>query len=59
MVTGKCRGCTHRDCNIKVKLNQKSYVVFHKLKLYDSHLIMKELIKFAFKINVNPDRLEK
>ena len=51
-ITGKYRGFTHRDCNINVKINQKIPVVFRNLKNYDSHLIMQELGKFNFKINV-------
>ena len=51
-ITGKYRGSAHRDCNIKIKLNHKLPVVFHNLKNYDSHLIMQELGKFNFKINV-------
>ena len=58
-VTGKYRGPTHRDCNVKVKLNNKIHVIFHNPKNYDSHLIMQELVKFNFKINVIPNRLEK
>ena len=46
--TVKYRGCTHRDCDIKVKLNHKTYIVFHNLKNYDSHLLMQELGKFNF-----------
>ena len=57
--TGKYRGSAHRDCNIKFKLNQKICVVFHKLKNYDSHLLMQELDKFNFKINFMPKGLEK
>ena len=38
-VSGKCRGSAHRDCNINLTLNQKISVVFHNLKIYDSHLI--------------------
>ena len=53
-ITGK-----YRDCNINVKLNHKIPVVFHNLKNYDSHLIMQELGKFSFKINVIPNKLEK
>ena len=34
-------------------------MVFHKLKNYDSHLIMKELGKFNLKKNVIPNGLEK
>ena len=58
-VTEKYRGSVHRDCNIKVKLNHKISVVFHNLKNYDSRLIMQELYKFSFKINVIPSRMEK
>ena len=50
-ISGKYRGFAHRDCNINVKLNQKNLVVFHKLKKYDSHVIMQELGKFNLKIN--------
>ena len=58
-ITGKCRGSAHKDCNIKVKLNHKIPVVFHKIKNYDSHLIMQELVKRDFKINVIPNWSEK
>ena len=54
-ITGKYRDSAYRDCNFKVKLNQKIPVVFHNLKNYDSHLIMQELCKFHFKINVIPN----
>ena len=58
-ITEKCRGCVHRDYNINLKLNHKIPIVFHNLKNYDSHLIMQELGKFNFKINVIPNVLEK
>ena len=51
-VIGKYRGSAQRDCNTNVKLNHKISVVFYNLKNYDSHLIMQELGKFNFKINV-------
>ena len=54
-ITGKCRGSTHRYCNISGKLNHKIPVE----KSYDSHLIMKEPGKFDIKINVIPNGLEK
>ena len=58
--TGKCRGAALWDCNISVvSLNYKHPVVFHNLKNYDVHLIMQELGKFDFKINVMPDGLKK
>ena len=58
-ITGKYRGSAHRDCNINIKLNHKIPVVFHNLKIFDSHLIMQELGKFTLKINVIPNGLEK
>ena len=58
-IIGKYRGSAHRDCNINVKLNHKTSVVFHNLRNYDSHLIMQELGKFSLKLNVIPNGLEK
>ena len=57
-ITGEYRGSAHRDWNINVKLNHKTLVVFHNLKIYDLHLIMQELGKFNLKINVIPNGLE-
>ena len=51
-IIGKYRGSAHRDCNIKVKFNHKTPIVFQNLKNYDSHLIMQELGKFDLKINI-------
>ena len=47
-ITGKYRGSAHRGCNITVRLNNKSSIVFKKVHNYDSHLIMQELGKFDF-----------
>ena len=58
-ITGKYRGSAHRVFNIKVKLNRKTLIVFHNLKNYDSDLIVQELSKFNFKINLTQNRLEK
>ena len=41
--TRKYRDCAYKDCNINVKLNHKTSVVFHDGKTYDSHLIRQEL----------------
>ena len=49
----------HSACNINIKLNHKIPIVFHNLKNYDSNLIMQELGKFSFKINIISNRLEK
>ena len=58
-ITGKYRGSVHRHCDIHVKLNHKISIVLHNLNNYDSHLIMQELSKFDFKINVILNGLEK
>ena len=55
----KNKSFVHRDCNINVKLNHKIPIVLQNLKHYDSHLIMQELGKFNFKINVIPNILER
>ena len=55
----KNKSSVHRDCNINVKLNHKIPIVLQNLKHYDSHLIMQELGKFNFKINVIPNILER
>ena len=48
-----------RNCNMKVKLDHEIRIVFHHLMNYESHLIMQEVDKFDFKINVIPNGLEK
>ena len=53
-ITGKYRGSAHSDCNINVNLNHKIPIVFLNLKNYNSHLIMQELSKLNFEINVIP-----
>ena len=58
-IIGKYRGSVRKDCNIKVKLNYKIHIVFHNLKNYGLHLIIQELGRFNFKINVIPNGLEK
>ena len=58
-ITGKYRDSAHRDCNIKLKLNHKIFIVIYNLKNYDSHHIMQELGKFNLKINFKPNGLEK
>ena len=51
-VTGKFRGATHWSCNINFQLTKKIPVIFHNLRVYDSHLIFCELDKFDVKIDV-------
>ena len=58
-MTKKYRGFAHWNCNINLKLTKTVPVMFHNLRVYDSHLIMKEIDKFDVKVNVIPRGLEK
>ena len=43
-VTGKFRGAAHWGCNINFQLTNKVPVIFHNLKVFDSHLFLMSLI---------------
>ena len=58
-ITGKYRGASHWSCNINLKMSKKILVIFHNLRGYDSHLIIKEGSKFDVKVSVIPSGLEK
>ena len=58
-VSGKFRGAAHFSCNANFKISKKVPVVFHNLRGYDGHLIMKELSNFDVVIDVIPNGLEK
>ena len=58
-ITGKYRGRAHFSCNVNLKLRKKVPVLFHNLRAYDSHLIIREMGKFDVKISVIPNGLEK
>ena len=58
-ISGKCQGAAHFSCNANLKLSKKIPVIFHNLRGYDSHLIIKEVSKFDVKVNVIPNGLEK
>ena len=58
-ITGKYRGAAHWSCNVNLKLSKKLPVIFHNLRGYDSHLIIKEISKFDVKVSVIPNELEK
>ena len=40
-ITEKYWGCAHRDCNINVKLNHKTFVIFQNLKIMIHVLLCK------------------
>ena len=58
-MTGKFRGAAHFSCNANCKLRKKVPVIFHDLKVYGFHLIIKEISKFNVKVSVIPNGLEK
>ena len=58
-ITRKHRGAAHWSYNINLKLTRKIPVIFHNLKGYDNHLIIKEVSKSDVKVSVIPNGLEK
>ena len=58
-VTRKYRGSAHNACNRSYRLTNKIPVIFHNLRVHDSHLIMQEIGKFNMVINVIPNNMEK
>ena len=66
-ITGKFRGSAHQECNLKLRIkpeNIKIPVIFHNLRRYDSHFIMKQIGEIAKKngdlnINTIPNNMEK
>ena len=57
-VTGKYRSAAHFSCNANCKLSKKVPVIFHNLRGYDSHLIIKEIGKFDVKVSATPNGLD-
>ena len=57
-ISSKFRGAAHFSCNANFKISKKVPVVFHNLKGYDGHLIMRGLSNFNVVIEV-PCGLEK
>ena len=42
-ITGEYRGAAHQNCNLKYRINSKSWklpIFFHNLRGYDGHLII-------------------
>ena len=58
-ISGKFRGAAHFSCNAHLKISKKVPVIFHNLRGYDSHLIIKEISNFDVKVDVIPNGLEK
>ena len=47
------------SCNISLQLTKKFPLIFHNLRVYDSHLVSNELKSFNVIIDVIPNRLVK
>ena len=58
-ITGRYRSEAHWSCNINLKLTKRIPVIFHNLRGYESHLIIKEISEFDVKVSVIPYGLEK
>ena len=58
-ITGKYRSPAHWSCNINLRLTKNVLAIFHNLKGYGGHLIIREIGKFDVKVNVIPNELEK
>ena len=58
-ISGKFRRASHVSCNANLKITKKVPVIFHNLRGYDSHLIMKEIWNCNVDIDVIPNGLGK
>ena len=58
-ITGKYRSAAHSACNLKLRLNPKTTVVFHNLRGYDSHLLMQAISKVEGKVSCIPNNTKK
>jgi len=57
--TGKYIGAAHSDCNFKAGQYDKVTVLFHNLKGYDSHFLMKNLKPYHGNVMILGDNTEK
>jgi len=58
-LTGGSRGAAHNSCNLKYSWRHyKLPVIFHNLKGYDSHLILKAFEKHTVKLVVFQHQLK-
>ncbi|XP_054723117.1 uncharacterized protein LOC129233064, partial [Uloborus diversus] len=59
-LSGKYRGAAHSQCNLKFRLRKMIPVIFHNLKNYDAHHIVKTLGTFKdYEYEVIPTNMEK
>ena len=58
-ITGKFRGHTHKQCNLKLNIPKKLPIIFHSLEGYDGHVTFKEVNNFDMTIDVILKTIEK
>ena len=58
-ITGEYRGAAHNACNLKLRLNPSTPVVFHNLRGYNSHLLMQAISKVEGRVSCIPNNTEK
>ena len=58
-ITGKFRGASHNQYNLKLKIPKKLPIVFDKLEGYDGDKFFRELNNFDVTIEVIPKTIEK
>lgn len=58
-ITGQYRGPAHNACNINYKDEKFIPVIFHNLKNYDSHFIIKIAGRYSDKVDCIPQNMEK
>lgn len=58
-ITGEFRGSAHNTCNLNYRITPNIPVVFHNLKGYDGHLIMKEIKQSDGELTAIAQNLEK
>ena len=57
-ITGIYGGSVHWNCNINLRLDKRFPVIFHNLRSYGSHFIIREIKKLDVKVNVIQNGLE-
>ena len=61
-ITGRYRGAAHNECNLKLRINPKTYqipVVFHNLRGYDAHHLMQAMSQLKKEVKCVANNMEK
>ena len=61
-ITGRYRGAAHNECNLKLRINPKTYqipVVFHNLRGYDAHHLMQAMSQLQKEVKCIANNMEK